>query len=243
MKTKAQRQIGTKARRQERTNGCGRILVVLGLTLAAAAVPANAGPVLSIVGNGTLFPDANGDGPGWVVTAGGTFQVDAILSNTPGSGVVHDSAAFNVSVTGPGNLLYSSYFWNAPYQTGGADDFSIPKGALDTGVVPGTPAIDGALYNLTPAISDIHFEAVMRGVVEIPLGVLVTLTLKAPANVVLGVEYTIAPIVEDFSLYGKIIPTTNGSSLGVIFVPEPATLVLLALGGLASARHRKYKCT
>jgi len=216
--------------------GWERMMVVLGLTWAASAVQVDASYVLSIVGNGTTYADANGAAPGWGVQPGGTFQVDAVMT---GSGPI-DSAIFNVNVTGSGSPNYISYQWeNTAFQTGSNNDFSVPKGALDTGVVAGSPAITNALYAFTPAISDVHFEAITRDGQTFSNGTIVTLTLKVPDTVTAASgPYTISPVADEFALFGEVVPTTNGSSLSVVVVPEPATLVLLGLGGLAAVRRR-----
>lgn len=223
--------------------GWGRASVVLGLTLAATALPANAGGyILSMAGNGSTFPDLSA-GPNWGVQPGGTFQVDAVLTDRglgpPTPAAVHDSAIFNVNFTGPRSLLYNRYLWHVvAYQTGSVDDFSIPKGALDTGILPvETPIVNGT-YAPTPAVADVHFEAITRGGQTFGVGTLVTLTLKAPDNATPGELYTIGPAADEFALLGNVVPVLNGSSLGVVIVPEPATLVLFGLGGLAAFRRR-----
>jgi len=229
-----------------RNYGWGSAVVVMGLILAAAAVPANAGGyLLSIEGNGSLYPDGNGALPQWGVAPGATFQVDAVLTGDILGLTSHDAAIFDVSFTGPRNLTYNKYLWNPiAYNTGGADDYSIPEVDPITGLFPAgvKPIIDNDLYvppgSNPPVRADVHFEAVTRPGQTFGSGTIVTLTLKMPADAQIGEKFLIEPFPDAFLLGFNTVPTDVGSSLGVIVVPEPTTLILLGLGGMAAIRRR-----
>ncbi len=227
-----------------RKYGWGSAVVVL--FLASGAVPANAGGyIVSIEGNGSLYPDGNGALPQWGVAPGATFQVDVVLTGDALGLTIHDAAIFNVGFTGPRNLTYNSYLWDPiAYATGGADDFSIPEVDPGTGLFPAgvKPIIDNDLYipdgPNPPVRADVHFEAITRPGQTFGAGTIVTLTLKMPGDAQIGEKYVIAPFPDAFTLNFNTIPTEMGSSLGVIVVPEPTTLILLGLGGLAAIRRR-----
>jgi len=204
--------------------------------LAATALPADADYVLSIAGVGTTFADRDPDPAKWGVRAGDEFQIAAVLS---GSGP-HDSAIFDVGVTGPRSLIDNKYLWGTNYTSGSLNDFSVPKVDIATGLFPAglKPVINNALYAFTPSRADMHFENLTNDGTTFGAGTLVTMNLKVPADAVLGEQFVIAPFFDTFALGFDGVPTTNGSSLTVKVVPEPATLVLLGLGGMAAVRRR-----
>lgn len=214
-------------------------LVLMALTLAVSTIPANAGGyVLSIVGVG---PDL-APGSQFGVLPGQSFDVAAVL--TGDAFVMHDSAIFDVGFTGPRDLIYNTYLWYpVAYATGGDDDFSIPEVDPATGLIAAglKPLITNDLYPATPARTDVHFEALARPGQTFTVGTLVTFTLKMPADAQIGEKYLIQPYPVAFVLGFDTMPTDIGSSLGVVVVPEPATLILLVLGGLA-AFHRRVHC-
>lgn len=223
-----------------RSHGWRGTLALAYLTITATTVPAlGGGYVLSVEGIGSdLDP-----GPQFGVLPGQQFDVAAILSGDVFAS--HDSAIFDVGVQGPRSLIYNTYLWDpVAFATGGDDDFSIPEVDPGTGLFPSglKPLIDNNLYVPVgpnpPVRADVHFEALARPGETFTVGTLVTLTLKMPADAQVGEKFIIEPFPGAFVLGFDTIPTEKGASLGVVVVPEPTTLILMGLGGLAAARRR-----
>ena len=193
-------------------------LFVMGLALAAAAVPANAGYVLNMATTGPTN-----------VLRGASVAVNANLAGTGPT----DSFLFGVGLTrsaGAPVPVYLGYLLDVTaFQTGGPDDSSNPKGALDTGrLLPNTPA---------PAFAE--FGGVSRAAgVNFTSGTLVTLDFTIPDSALIGQTYDFQPLTDVFANGATDIPSTNGATLRLTVVPEPATLLLLGLGGLAAVRRR-----
>jgi len=174
--------------------------------------PANAGEyILSIDGPATVEP-------------GQQFQVVAELS---GSGVL-DSFIFDVHATGPRSLIYNGYLLDpVAFQTGGADDFSVPKGALNTGIF--TPPI---------LLGSARFEAVTRSGQIFGTGDLVKLDLRIPLDANPGEAFVVQGSPDCFAFDLDCNLWAVGPPLRFTVVPEPFTITFLALGALLMSRRR-----
>jgi PEP-CTERM motif len=207
-------------------------LFVVGSALAAASMPASAAYVVSV------------SAPDTTIEPGQQFTVNAVLTGPH----TIDSFVLLMDVTGPKSLAYNAYqlAGNGPFQTGGPDDFSGPKGAPDTGLLDGlsgrllNPLITNALYPQTPTRADVKFDATTRPGSTFTQGTIVTMTLTMPTNAVPNQDsFNILAVPDTFAFQGTdFFDATAGPALHITVVPEPATLVLLGLGGLAAARRR-----
>ena len=211
--------------------GWGGTLVLMGLAVDAVAVPANAGFVLSLSGPSTVTP-------------GQSFEVSANMTASNGAADMFDIFAATVAVSGPRPLSYTGYVFNpAEIATGGAEDNSHPKGAAGTGNLGPVDSTNG-LYAVTPAIADVQLEGLTLSNPDgssnpfVGSGNFATLRLQMPSGAQPGEVYNLTPGVEFFNLGFDEVSVQPGSGLRVSVVPEPATLLLLGLGGLAIVRRR-----
>lgn len=191
------------------------------LSLFCVVRPANAGGyVLSINGPATVTP-------------GEFFEIIVALSGEADR--VYDSLIFDVRVTGPRSLIYNGYLLDpVAFQTGGGDDFSIPKGAIDTGILT-PPRLLGVAY----------FLAVTRSGQTFGAGDLVTLDLTMPTEAQFGEVFAITTLCDGFIFdadgcfwdpFGES-RIDDGPPLRLTVVPEPFTLTFLVLGAMLINRR------
>lgn len=157
---------------------------------------------------------------------GGSFTLDFILAaddpNDPNDWST--SAIFEVAFSKDG-LQYNSYSWWSPYSTGGIDDWSDPS--VRTGLLNTNDLLSGNIY----------FENYVDSG-EFRTGLILSLTLTIPSDFPLG-DVFISAVPDTFE--GDLavpIPTRQGRDF-LLQVPEPATISLLILGGLAMIRRRR----
>ena len=170
---------------------------------------------LSAYGDYTFVPLFGGNSSA-SVAQGGSITLELDLT-TDGSDT-NTSAIFEVGFSKNG-LTYSDYDWQSPYVTGSGDDWSDPPGG----------AITGNLY----------FENFLPDpdVWSATSATLLTLTLGVPGGFELG-DVIITTIPDTFDDGTRSIPTTGGA-FTLTVIPEPASMVLMALGGLALIRRRE----
>jgi hypothetical protein len=182
---------------------------------------ANAGYMVSVVETGTGLQQAE-------LLPGDSLSLDVLLDGvSDGSGQTHDSVDMVVDFSKAG-LILDSYSWTEPpFVTGGLNDFSNPDNS----------ALPMAISSLTLSGNTDQAGDVFG------TGVLATLNLTIPGDWMPtpdSVEVSVADgaSLNDFTNF--LFPNVSvGSPFTLRIVPEPATLALLGIGGIAVLRRRR----
>ena len=167
------------------------------------------------------------------VGPGDTLTVDLILGTTDAL-TEHDGNDLLVSISHDGFDL-SSFNWMSPFVTGGASDY--------TRVAPSpAPSGNGLLGTLPQPVTNafgIKFGANTDQYGDLfGTGTLLSFDLAVPASY--AGEVVTLDVSGSFTEFVNTYEDWVGTSTGPLtLVPEPATLMLLGLGGLAVLRRRR----
>ncbi len=178
------------------------------------------------------------EGPGSVIkNPGDTFVIDFFVISTDANDLTNDttSVIFDVGFT-QDDLLYEGYEWKSPYDTEGAYDWSQPS-SNDENWASGTP-IPAWTPSTTqdPAIPSVHFENFLDSG-YFTEGALLSLTVTIPPDATWN-SVQIFPLTDTFMGDAGEVATRNGNP-AIVYLPEPASMSLLAIGGLAMLRRRR----
>lgn len=177
-----------------------------------------------------VTPRVNGSNAA-IVAPGQSFNVDIVLNSNAND--VHNSAIVRVVFSAPG-LMYESYAWSAPYQTGSIFDDSHPGlGALPALLTarllsgPGYPSgvVDIELSNVVPS-----------GVFG--AGMLASLSLSVPLNYAGPSQISISAAPDTIANGFNVIAAQGGEALVVQVVPAPSVLSI-ALASLCLHSRRR----
>ncbi len=167
------------------------------------------------------------------VLAGGSFTLDVMLASSDGA--LHNSAIFR-TVFSEAGLLYETYAWGQPYETGGFFDDSSPFGGslpvlLDASVLAGVGYPDGVV---DVELSNVVFDGVFT------TGVLASLTFQIPKDWA-GSDQIVISLEPDTIANGfSIVSTTVANDFVLtIVVPTPAAAWGLLLIGAGRGRRRR----
>ena len=159
-----------------------------------------------------------------------TFTLDFLLSSDAAN--ESTTATFEVIFSKSG-LELKSYAWTSPYDTGGSNDDSTPAvGSLSA-------ILSAATYGDVSAVDIELSNALDTG--EFSVGTLLSMEIVVPSDFPEGdVTIGVGDSLEFFNAKAfGVVPTSPGTDFTLTVTPEPATLSLLALGGLALIRRRK----
>jgi len=142
---------------------------------------------------------------------------------------------------------------DAPYANNYTGDITVnvaDGGAVAPGLSIGTMPVVGSLVLSDASVLNFEFDNVSSDMIAVS-GSPGNLTLDGVLNLlgspVLGQTYTIFSytgaltdngLVLGNAPYGRLEVTDSGSEIQVVWIPEPGTLVLTALGGLLLVRRR-----
>ena len=159
-----------------------------------------------------------------------TFTLDFLLSSDAAD--ESTTATFEV-IFSKSDLELKSYAWTSPYMTGGSNDASTP----DIGSLSAT--LSATTYGDASAVDIELSNALDTG--KFGEGKLLSLEIIVPSDFPEG-DVTIgvgdSPEFFNANAFG-LVPASPGTDFTLTVTPEPTTLSLLALGGLAMIRRRK----
>ena len=200
-------------------------LVAVAVSVLALAAPAGGGYIITPVSGGLGSATVN---PG--------DAIDLDIHLTSDAADEHTSAIFSLVFSKPG-LVYEGYAWTAPYSNGTDDDDSKPL----AGILPQTLDSDTLTGLGYPADTvDVELSNATNGGTVPPAGfgtgTVATVTLRVPADYS-PVPDTITIGVDPDTLADgfNTVDTTPGPAFELTILPEPASIALLAVGGLAMA--------
>ena len=163
-----------------------------------------------------LTPVPKGGGPGPIVAPpGGTFTIDMILTSDSGDSAT--SCDFFVNFDVPGLTLVDSGWYHGPFATTPFQEILPAPGNSITGKV-----------SFTTFAADPFTEGPVAWMkIEVPTGFADPVVIAAAETIAEGFFYNVTEI-----------PGTAGPPLQIT-IPEPVTLSMLAVGGLALIRRRR----
>lgn len=173
------------------------------------------------------------------VDRGDAFDLSVLLTSSGSD--QHNSIIFMANCSSPG-LIYEDYTWHSPYETAPAscfDDSHPSAGELPSVLTAET--YDNPDY---PGAADVYLSNATEQLFT--TGTVVSLTLSVPAGYAGPDTVTIGlredTVGEGFAIHDGFdqVPTTAGGDFTLHIVPEPATLLLVTMGGawLVARRRR-----
>ncbi len=198
---------------------------VVAIAIAVASQDSRASFFVTLTGPPTVQP-------------GESFKLVAAVTAGPGDFL--DSFILDVRFWGSRSLIYNGYLFDpTSFQTGGQDDFSVPKGTLNTGVLMPPRPIWPECCDF-PIPTGVHFEALTRPGMTFSDGDLVTLDVTMPSEARVGEQYRFETEWElsCFDCKPWLLGFGVGPPLQITVVPEPATLLLLGFGLLVAITRR-----